>query len=878
MRGTLLIALAACGGSHESTRPDTPVPASITIHSGTGALDAIGATLQLSATVTDAHGQSIANPSLTWHSANDAIASVNASGLVTAMAVGTTQITAASGTVQEQIAVAVAPVPSALATVSGDGQTGTTGSALTAPLVVQVKDRLGHSIAGVSVAFAVTGGGGTIAPDAVSTNEDGKAEGTWTLGAIAGPQAARATVAGLDTLVFAATAQGLAGSPTITSIAPDTLVEGQSITITGTNFDATPANNVVTIDGVGANVSAASATSLTVVVPSFACRPVRLGTVTVQKGGLTVASTPVPVRPASFTTLEVGEELIVQDPSKFCFQFPAKSFGAESYLIGLSAPAEQPGATLPFSIHARSGASSAAFVGVSGNTGFLGARAPLTTVQRSSRQAMTGAPASMTRSLALWRERASAEAKLRRWEAARLPALMARRERALRNGRITADVHADVPPVPSVGDTLAIRVPDISADDACASFIPIRAVVRVVGSAGIWVQDIDNPTTDSLTIADIQSASNQFDSKIYATDTTYFGAPSDIDNNQRVIVVLTREVNKSRNILGFVFSGDLFSTSDCAQSNGGELYYGEVPDPDNTTGTGARNKADVIARMPQLIAHEFTHVIQFSQRAILNAGAPMAGWEMEGQATFAEELVGNAVLGNASGQNYDRYVAFGPDGFDWYADEIEKWAAYYGAFASGGGATPDLCTVYGNLQLSGVPCDPAAFYGASWILQRYIADQYAASYPGGLKQLTRDWVSKNIALGGTANIKALLGVDYDQLFVRFATALALDDRVSAAGSGALPSQFSITSWNSSDLAAWLHDCCSVGWLSPTTMAFATATSNRSVRGGSTAYTMLDANITQQVAGHPATAIQVTDLNGEPVGTGLRPALWIVRVQ
>ena len=42
------------------------------------------------------------------------------------------------------------------------------------------------------------------------------------------------------------------------------------MTITGTNFDATPANNTVFIGGIKATVTAASVTSLTVTVPSGA--------------------------------------------------------------------------------------------------------------------------------------------------------------------------------------------------------------------------------------------------------------------------------------------------------------------------------------------------------------------------------------------------------------------------------------------------------------------------------------------------------------------------------------------------------------------------------------------------------------------------------
>lgn len=233
------------------------------------------------------------------------------------------------------------------------------------------------------------------------------------------------------------------------------------------------------------------------------------------------------------------------------------------------------------------------------------------------------------------------------------------------------------------------------------------------------------------------------------------------------------------------------------------------------------------------------------------------------------------MLGNTSGQNYGASVAFGAAGFNWYADVILKWEEYFGVLGANNQAAnaPDLCTVYGNIQLTTLPCDFSAFYGASWSLQRYIADQYGPAYSGGLKQLTHDWISKNVTASGTANIAALLGVDYDSLFVRYATALALDDQSNSSGTAWVPAAFSITSWNSADLSAYLSSCCSLGWLNAPSMTFSTSSASRSVRGGSTAYTLFSAT-----GGHPAMSVRLTDPSLQSLGTGLRPALWVVRIQ
>ncbi len=55
--------------------------------------------------------------------------------------------------------------------------------------------------------------------------------------------------------------------PTITSFAPTSGPIGTTVTITGTNFNTTPANNIVFFGATMATVSAATATSLTVTVP-----------------------------------------------------------------------------------------------------------------------------------------------------------------------------------------------------------------------------------------------------------------------------------------------------------------------------------------------------------------------------------------------------------------------------------------------------------------------------------------------------------------------------------------------------------------------------------------------------------------------------------
>ena len=84
----LAAGFAACGGGGGSAGP-APVPTTLTISPNGGTLNAVGATLQLAATVKDQNGQPIASPTVTWSSLTTSVAAVSTTGLVAAVANGT---------------------------------------------------------------------------------------------------------------------------------------------------------------------------------------------------------------------------------------------------------------------------------------------------------------------------------------------------------------------------------------------------------------------------------------------------------------------------------------------------------------------------------------------------------------------------------------------------------------------------------------------------------------------------------------------------------------------------------------------------------------------------------------------------------------------
>lgn len=96
--------------------------------------------------------------------------------------------------------------PAHLVIVSGDAQSAVAGGALAQPIVAQVNDANNNPLAGVTVAFAVTAGGGSVAAPSVTTGADGQASTTWTLGLTAGPNQVTASAASIPSVVFTATA------------------------------------------------------------------------------------------------------------------------------------------------------------------------------------------------------------------------------------------------------------------------------------------------------------------------------------------------------------------------------------------------------------------------------------------------------------------------------------------------------------------------------------------------------------------------------------------------------------------------------------------------------------------------------------------------
>ena len=96
--------------------------------------------------------------------------------------------------------------PDAIKKVSGDNQGGRPGAVLANPFVVEVVDENGDPVSGTTVSFASTAGGGSVSPTSTTTNSNGRAQTTLTLGEAVGDNTVTARVTGIPAVTFSASA------------------------------------------------------------------------------------------------------------------------------------------------------------------------------------------------------------------------------------------------------------------------------------------------------------------------------------------------------------------------------------------------------------------------------------------------------------------------------------------------------------------------------------------------------------------------------------------------------------------------------------------------------------------------------------------------
>ncbi len=270
--GSVQIAASANGVSGIAAISVLPRPvAAVSVSPPTVTLK-VGGTVHLVALLTDADGNPLTGRVVTWSSSDPTVATVDNTGLVTAVAVGPATITATSEGKSGSAAVSVGAQTPATITVTPPSVSITVGQ--TSQLSATVKDASGATIAGASVAWTID------KPSVASLSSSGLGAdtvtgisvGTATITATSGP--AHTTVAvtvspspasaviispGSATLLVT---QQLQLSATVTD-SHGNPISGQAVTWTSNN------PNVATVSGTG-NVNAVAPGSATITATSGA--------------------------------------------------------------------------------------------------------------------------------------------------------------------------------------------------------------------------------------------------------------------------------------------------------------------------------------------------------------------------------------------------------------------------------------------------------------------------------------------------------------------------------------------------------------------------------------------------------------------------------
>ena len=739
----------------------------------------------------------------------------------------------------------------------------------TAPLEASMNPLSASVQVGQSADFALTTSGGDpdqpetwtcASPDVgvvsvelttIGCRATGLAEGSATLSAAVAKGADRATAAA--ELVVGE----VPGAVRITGIEPVVLIEGEPAAIHGTGFSTVASENRVTIGGLDALVSSATATRLTLTVPRAECLPPRHGLLLVSNASATASMSVGITPPREDVDLPVGEYRYTT-AGNGCLHLPGSAAGGE-YLIGVASTSELPSSLTPVSLSGTPGDPS-----VAATSPAVVARPGAGTGSVSSRARIAGGagappPPGRLEALAPLQEwttgRREAEARLRAGAKAEL-ALLGRPRAPAPQTRSPARM--------APGERFTLWV---APGGSCTTGTQVEAVVRFVGTHTVWLKDLANPS-GTFSDAEFEGLDAFYASRVQPVHDRYFGELSDVDLNGRILVLLTQEVNKVVGLGGYVTPTDLYPTTQCATSNHAEIFYVSAPNLDGADG-GGPTSTSVLAGYRNLLVHEITHLVQ-ANAYVLGGSGEKTIWEIEGGATLAEQLVAYDLFGHGSGRNLGHaQVHQSEESRAWYwGGWIADMVSFFGwdGFGAGSGrvrGAPEECTWIGTEEDGNTgPCAGGQVYGVPSMLLRFVMDRWGEEYPGGQAALMRRFV--NSPSSGFSSLEEVSGREIEQILAEFYIALWGDGRPSSPGSA----WDWMASWDLHDIFSRFPDDYQ---LQPRNSSSQSLREDANIRGGSSLY------VHWSPSGSLApTSIRVTAPSGASVPGHVSVWAWRIR--
>ncbi len=193
----------------------------------------------------------------------------------------------------------------------------------------------------------------------------------------------------------------------------------------------------------------------------------------------------------------------------------------------------------------------------------------------------------------------------------------------------------------AVGNTHAWWAANLTSGLSSNTYYQDASTCRAVGKhCYIFVED-SMWSSGRVTQAAVDSIENDFDNKtpanpnegIFVMDSSAFGAPPDVDNDPKIIILILNVrdgfAGSGGYVAGFFDPTNELPTSENANSNDCEIYYIDANPTDLTTASG-------IELAMQTAAHEFQHMINYHY----NAANPEPTFVNEGCSKLAEVYCG----------------------------------------------------------------------------------------------------------------------------------------------------------------------------------------------------------------------------------------------
>jgi hypothetical protein len=366
----------------------------------------------------------------------------------------------------------------------------------------------------------------------------------------------------------------------------------------------------------------------------------------------------------------------------------------------------------------------------------------------------------------------------------RLDRLLRLRERALAPMAAArgAAPATDVPPLSAltVNSTRTFQVLDDLDGD---TYTTVTARLRFLGEDVAIYVDEDAPT-NGLSQTQLDGLGRLFDRKLYPAVVGTFGSETDIDANDRTIVLMSPVVNRLTSaaecaqfgyVTGFFYGLDLLPTQ--RNSNKGEIFYALVPDPTASTGSCAHSVNEILRIVPATFVHEFQHMISWGQKVLVRA-SPLdeALWLNEGLSHIAEEVASMIYERECEGSTTPPCRS-SPEQI--FPDSAQGFISgnFTNAFAYLENSTRTSLTLTlddGSLEER----------GAAFLFLRWLGDQKG-------EQIYRRLVETKLT--GVENIEDKAGEPWERLFGDFSVAVYSADRLAGTTTTDVPQRYRFVS-------------------------------------------------------------------------------------